>query len=276
MYWTGIWKYPPFKQMYYLHDRWFKKKYKWNRQYLITIGWVDLKIIADVTNSFLAKEVAIKWYYEKGTSSYFCDNIKKWSVFLDIGANIGYYSLIASKKVWLDWRVIAFEPVKKNYESLLKNIEINSIKNVSAFNFWLWSKEETSKIHLIDSDSGKSSIMVDYQWDIEQIQMKKFDDLDLDFDKSKVQFIKIDVEGYEFEVLKWMRNLLQENRTLEIMMEFSPEYYKEFGKDYTVQFIDFIYELWFNAFDVDYGFASITLTEENTYPQKNILLKRNS
>ena len=251
MYWTGIWKYPPFKQMYYLHDRWFKKKYKWNRQYLINIGWVDLKIIADVTNSFLAKEVAIKWYYEKGTSSYFCDNIKKWSVFLDIGANIGYYSLIASKKVWWEWRVIAFEPVKKNYESLLENIEINSIKNVSAFNFWLWNKEETSKIHLIDSDSGKSSIMVDYQWEVEQVQIKRFDDLDLDFDKSKVQFIKIDVE-------------------------FSPEYYQEFGKDYTLQFIGFIYALWFSAFDVDNGFVPITLTEENTYPQKNILLKRNS
>ncbi|MFC2494678.1 MAG: FkbM family methyltransferase [Candidatus Absconditicoccaceae bacterium] len=276
MYGTGIGKYPPFKQMYHLHDRWFKKKYKGNRQYLITIGGVDLKIMADVTNSFLAKEVAIKGYYEKGTSSYFCDNIKKGSVFLDIGANIGYYSLIASKKVGLDGRVIAFEPVKKNYEALLKNIEINSITNVSVFNFGLGNKEETSKIHLIDSDSGKSSIMVDYQGDIEQIQMKKFDDLDLDFDKSKVQFIKIDVEGYEFEVLKGMRNLLQENRTLEIMMEFSPEYYKEFGKDYTVQFIDFIYELGFNAFDVDHGFAPITLTEENTYPQKNILLKRNS
>jgi len=40
-----------------------------------------------------------------------------------------------------------------------------------------------------------------------------------------------------------MRNLLQENKALEIMLEFSPEYYQEFGKDYTLQFIGFIYAL---------------------------------
>jgi len=68
--------------------------------------------------------------YEKNETKLFKKYIKENMGVIDIGANIGYYSLLAAKLVGKNGKVYAFEPETANYKMLLKNIEINGYKNI--------------------------------------------------------------------------------------------------------------------------------------------------
>ena len=130
---------------------------------------------------------------------------------LDIGANIGNHTLYYSKILNRD--VYAFEPIKENYDLLKKNLLLNKIENVKVFNFAL--SMQNSKVLLRQNypdNSGTWSI-VNYNGNIDA---KPLDEVDI---KEKIAFIKIDVEGHEYEVLKGGVNTIKKNLPI-ISVEF--------------------------------------------------------
>ena len=156
------------------------------------------------------------------------DNINKESVCVDIGSHIGYYTLIMSK---LGKKVYSFEPAKENFILLEKNVRINDLKNVEVFNYGLgnikWdafhlfkNKEDSGDYRCYNAEGLKQS---------ETILMIKFDDFKL----GKIDFVKIDTQGYELEVLKGMEQTLKDNPQIKLITEFTSEYlmYGKDGKD---------------------------------------------
>lgn len=140
------------------------------------------------------------------------DFIKPGMVCIDIGANIGYYALLAAKKGGF---VHAIEPLPANIEVLKINIELNHYKNIKVYQLAIGSSEgkqefltsEHFNCGVIKTDILKDrpfikSVMVD---------MMTLDNFCKEQNINKVDFIKMDVEGYEVEIIKGMR------KTLEIM-----------------------------------------------------------
>ena len=127
---------------------------------------------------------------------------KKSKSILDIGANIGMTSLLFSE---LSEKVYAFEPSPTTFKFLKNNLENNNILNVTPLNFGLGN--DSKKFNLTFAPSNRSGAFISNKLTasaghtIETIQIKRLDDTVNDLNISNIDFIKIDVEGFEMEVL---------------------------------------------------------------------------
>ena len=134
---------------------------------------------------------------------------------LDIGSNIGVHSVVYSNYL-NNGAVYAFEPQPVVYELLCQNIKVNNCNNVIAYNFGASNKHDQfymnadynykqnqGAFRICDNESTSSGIM---------IECKPVDDLNI----KNVGYVKIDVEGHEYETLLGMKRLLA--RDLPVMI----------------------------------------------------------
>ena len=143
--------------------------------------------------------------------------VKPDTVMLDIGANIGFYSIRVAQKA-TSGRVIAFEPDPGNYAMLHKNLALNNLMNVTTFNIALSDKNDTLRLYKHPFNVGDYRLYDDGDF-VEYINVPalRIDDV-VDV---QVDLIKIDVQGYEYFVLKGGRNLLARDKPI-VVSEFWP------------------------------------------------------
>lgn len=145
-----------------------------------------------------------RMFFDEDSLSYFDKYIKDGSTILDIGGNIGNHSLywgIVRKAQ----RIIAFEPCRISHDIFKKNIEINSLdKIITLHNFALGNTETKASLSGGDrTNIGGASIKPD---DSGNMEIKTLDTLNLGI--SHIDFIKIDVEGFESYVLEGAKNII--------------------------------------------------------------------
>jgi len=139
--------------------------------------------------------------------------------FLDIGSNCGYYALFIAK-TFPNTHVIAFEPIKKTYDKLIKNIHLNNLNNqIQTFNFGLSDKNNLVQMRtLIKKGFAQSGGFTVHEKNRElktnEILLKadlKIGDEAIKYINKKL-LIKIDVEGHEINVLKGLSRLINNNK----------------------------------------------------------------
>jgi len=152
--------------------------------------------------------------------------VRLGSVAIDVGANIGYHSLLLSRLVGNKGHVYAFEPLKINFDRLKANIRMN-VGNVTPINVALGDSQETHR-YRFDPIIGKGVVnlgewsMINTKSDDGNVLVRTIP-LDCFVQERHVQnvrFMKIDVEGFELRVLKGAYETIKEFRPI-IMMEFS-------------------------------------------------------
>jgi FkbM family methyltransferase len=167
-------------------------------------------------------ELATHEFYEPMETDLFKREIQPGNTVLDIGANIGYYTLIAAHRVGPEGRVYAFEPDPANFSLLQKNVEANGYTNVVLVNKAVSNKSGKIRLYLnpanrgdhrvYDSKDGRQSI------EIETVTLDRFfKPLD-----KKIHFIKMDIQGAEALALEGMKSLVGKNKGLKLVTEFSP------------------------------------------------------
>lgn len=137
----------------------------------------------------------IQTFYEAEIQDWF--KIREDEIFVDIGANIGRYTVTLAKQCK---KVYAFEPFPPTHRYLVRNIFANDLYNVEEYQVALWDKEETVTFHVKNS-SGINSV-VESERTIYKIEVPAAP-LDY-FELDGMDLVKIDVEGAEREVLKGM------------------------------------------------------------------------
>lgn len=147
-----------------------------------------------------------KWWYtnihEWPEMIWLKENIlKEGDVVCDCGANSGYTSVYFSKIIGRSGSVYAFEPHPLNVQAIYKNIEINNINNITVIPFAVGNS--TGEVNLSTHPNG--AITRDEK-NIIKVTVVKLDDY---LDKFRPTFLKIDVEGFEVEVLKGAQNILK-------------------------------------------------------------------
>jgi len=177
------------------------------------------KMFLDPTDTL---ELSIWGTYEPPVTELFKKEIKRGDVVLDIGAHIGYYTLILAKLVGENGRVYAFEPDPTNFNLLEKNVKANSYKNVSLVQKAVSNKTGRTNEYLGEGDSGDHRIYDPHDGrksiEIEAIRLD-------DYFKSyggKIDFIKMHVQGAEALVIEGMPQLLQQNQNVKIITHFWP------------------------------------------------------
>lgn len=124
---------------------------------------------------------------------------------VDIGANIGCFTIFASSQVGSSGRVIAIEPDKLTFEQLLKNIELNKLTNVTPINMAISDKNELIALNVC-SNSQYASIydQVDSRQMKDKtitVESKTLEKLTREFNINEVNFLKLDCEGAEYGIL---------------------------------------------------------------------------
>ncbi|MDY9922943.1 FkbM family methyltransferase [Methanobacterium sp.] len=136
--------------------------------------------------------------------------IKNGQIVIDGGAYQGVFTLIASQLVGDEGKVVAFEPDKENYEKLLENIKLNNIKNVITLKRGLWKEDTFLEFNNTHNDSS-SFICDKNSVNTIEVAVVSLDEELKRLNLNKIDFIKLDVEGSELEVIEGSENLLKKN-----------------------------------------------------------------
>ena len=141
---------------------------------------------------------------------------------VDVGANQGLYSLLFASLVGPQGRVFSFEPDAALFAALRENCQRNRAENISSFNCAIGARAETRTLYRSRVNSGDNRLAASdwsdwfYEIDI------RTETLDSVLGNAHVDFIKIDVQGWEFEVVKGMAEVWNLNPALSIYFEFWP------------------------------------------------------
>lgn len=195
--------------------------------------------------------LSIYGQHEPTETDLFYKIIKPGDTVLDIGANIGYYTLIAAKLVGKKGKVYALEPDPENFSVLLKNIEVNGYKNIRLLRMAV--SNNTSKIKLFLNESNQAAHSVYRQEESKRkpiiVKTISLDDL-LKFDTSKRYIIKMDVEGSEMKALQGMRNLLTRKSHITLIIEFWPWGLDKLGSS-AAQYVELLLNYGFTLYNID-------------------------
>lgn len=146
-------------------------------------------------------------------------------VALDIGANIGFYTLLLAQRIGPGGRVIAFEPEPENYGLLVRNISMNGYSNVECVQKAVSNKTGQARLfyceehrgdhRIFDSQDGRPSFFV------ESIRLD-----DWLPSPANADFVKLDIQGAEMLALEGMQSLLERCPWIGVLCEFSPNLLK--------------------------------------------------
>jgi len=207
--------------------------------------------------------------YEPEVSLYITKNLKLGENFVDIGANNGYYTLLAADLVGSNGKVISVEPNPNAFQRLLHNTKLNNLSNVATLNVALSDHDGKAMLYLNkDSEDGLASLIKSEQIQpLGEIELKRFDHLFID---EKISIVKMDVEGAEIDVIKGMENYLKSHKDIKIIMEWNVSYRNENDFDYLYN----LFNISLLLPDRKQGFKLVKVTQfENLVMLCNILLE---
>lgn len=246
----------------------------WNRLFNGTVLF-EFNLNQDVKINLYKDSVLSRLIYqgfEKEETEYLTKTLKKGDTFVDIGTNIGLFSLIASKIVGNDGKVLCFEPAPQTFFRLNENIKLNNFKNIESRNLGLSDKNGELSFYISDNGyDAWNSFAPSQDNKLESSIQVSVSTLDLelkDVDKSKIKLVKIDVEGWEKFVLDGGKDFLINYNPI-LMVEFTEE--NTFNAGYSVYDI---YDLvkgfgyfWYRIVDGEL----VKETKKMRYPYVNLI-----
>jgi len=138
-------------------------------------------------------------------------------VFLDVGAHIGKYAVRAGSKIGKEGRIIAIEPNEDNFRVLVQNLKLNQIKNCIPLNIAAYNSDVELQL-FVGSDSAKHSVKENSSRGSQKVNARALDNVLRELKIKRVDLIKIDVEGSEYEVVKGLEKTLR-NQSPQLFIE---------------------------------------------------------
>lgn len=185
-------------------------------------------------------------YYEKEFTEAVHELVKPGFVALDVGANMGYYTVMMASLVGPAGKVIAFEPIKEPVYYLKESLQLNDFNNTQLFDTCLG---DTSGEISFDRTSCRLNVS-NKKVQLEMVvSIRPFDEMASEIGVSKVDLAKIDVEGAEFNVLRGMKNTLQKHGP-HLLIEIHPAMIQEFGAS-AEEMLSFLSEMGYKTKPLD-------------------------
>jgi FkbM family methyltransferase len=208
--------------------------------------WRSIKEKADSVVVDLGNKMSLKLYTDSVLSETIyvgrfeneeIDFVKRYltsgDVFLDIGANVGLFTIVGASKVGPKGRVYSFEPVKKTFGRLTENINLNNLNNTKAYNLGLSNEdgelEMTTSADGFDAWNSFGKPSAGSSFILEKVPTFKLDSWIADEKIAHVSLVKIDVEGWEYNVILGAKSLLSSDAAPDLLVEFTEENCKNAG-----------------------------------------------
>jgi FkbM family methyltransferase len=196
------------------------------------IGVLDFEMVLSPTDSQERDMLFRPQYCDREEMDCLREHLKPGDTFLDAGANVGFYSMVASRLVGETGKVLAVEADPFNASRVVTNVEVNKMKNVRVINFGLSDKAETLQLGLNTTGNRGGNSFLSTSSDSVSVQCKTLTDVLLSEKVEKVDGAKMDIEGFEFKVLNQffqdgMKNLFPRF----LIIEINPAFEKRAGGD---------------------------------------------
>jgi len=191
----------------------------------VKVGEHTLTVFSPRRNR-IGRALYIDRIWEPEVTTVIQKNTQPGMIALDVGADIGYYTVNLAKRVGPGGRVIAFEPIPAARERLLQNIATNGYKNITVSEYALGNQDgivyledplTKSRISLTKSEGNSNGTK-----DIKVI-IKRMDDLIGDLGLDRIDIVKMDIEGAEHEALRGMEQSLRKYKPM-LVIEVHHEY----------------------------------------------------
>jgi len=184
----------------------------------------EFKIYVRRNDYFIGATIKNSRRYEPHVTAQVASMLKEGDVFVDIGANIGYFTLLAAKIVGPKGHVHAFEPIIGNLELLAKSLEENAFQNVTIYPYAVAEERTTFQLELSGSDSNSRVLdLSESSADEDELELivEAYPLDELLKDCSRIDIIKMDIEGAEARAWSGMKEIVQRFKPA-IFLEFSP------------------------------------------------------
>lgn len=206
------------------------------RRHLNPLGIVAIDVqgflmFVETRDVHVTPSLALDGVWEPHVTRLLADTLKPGMTFVDAGANIGYYTLLASRAVGPTGRVIAFEPDPGNFALLQRNVEVNACSNVILVSKALSSEKGQLHLYLAADDLGDHSVLAQSERqqavDIETVRLDEF----CAAHGHRVDVVKIDTQGSEPAILQGMNGLTGSANPPRIICEYCPTRLRRYHLD---------------------------------------------
>ncbi|HHK74184.1 MAG TPA: FkbM family methyltransferase [Rhizobiales bacterium] len=255
--------------------------YLGNNRALTQTKWGH-KVFVDTTDVSLTPHILLDGYWEMWITKALLSELKPGMTFVDIGSNLGYFSILGADAVGESGKVISFEANPEMHELTYRNLEINGFLDRSeCHNKAAFSENTMLEFKLYEKHKGSSSLYAldeaaaHFHDSLTTISVEAVT-LDSALAGRKVDVIKMDAEGAEPAILSGARNLLADNPDIAIFMEFSPGFLPSMGESEAV--LDMMTGLGFSIRRIDTDSSLVPVDKEellsDVYRQFDLYLKR--
>jgi len=205
----------------------------------------------------------------------FVNLVQPGSVVIEVGANVGSYTTLFSRLVGKHGKVYAFEPVKANFERLCSALNSLGAQNVCVHRKGLGNTEDDREIIVPGCDFQQASFAIHKhgswsstsQFQRERVGVTSIDAYVSEARLHNVNFIKVDVEGAEMEVLEGGRDFLTRSKPV-LHLEINPNWLRDYGTtpDDVIKFLESLGYGWFYQVDGRFfsGYRVLNTLEEAT------------
>lgn len=197
---------------------------------------VGHRMVVHVHDEGIARQLLIKGIYEEEETHFFLEWLEPGMAVLDIGANFGYFTLLASKAVGSTGRVISFEPEPANFALLTKNIELNRYAHARGYQLALSDHEGTLRLFTDAANLGNPSLSAKNVpdsgafVDVRTLTLDAFLAGEVEDPLPRFHLLKMDVQGAEALVMTGAKELLERDRPW-LLLEIWPKGLRNMGSD---------------------------------------------
>jgi FkbM family methyltransferase len=174
---------------------------------------------------------AFRGVMEPGLTKYFCTLIKPGTVVVDVGANVGIYTLLAAKLLEGTGKIYSFEPTPRTYEILQDNVQVNSFLELGIVHLHQLAVTDRSgkaRLSIFNNDSGHNTLF-SYGKPDDEIEVTTTSLDEILATQERVDIVKIDAEGAELLIIRGMQQVIKRNPKIRILLEFAPVHLKRAG-----------------------------------------------
>jgi FkbM family methyltransferase len=240
------------------------------------VPYSDYRILCRVLNRFkmfvcdgdetIGPHLAFDGCWEPWVTTSVCNFVKRGMVCINVGANVGYYTLIMASQVGNEGKVYAFEPNPRMFKLCKSNLRINGLENnAEIFELAASYKKDKVKFCFNPSKPGSGAItdkVLKLPSTYLYVQTQQLDEIIPK--EQRIDFILIDSEGHEPQVIEGAYKILDRNNTLDILMEWSPESYED-----TEKFGKVLLDFGFKPYLVGYAGELIPLIDSKLFAIKS-------
>lgn len=264
----------------YLRNRllpWGKQAY-WKRVCVPHLCWRDTEVTVRTwfgqrmsvrPSDFVENRICFFGKWEPAVTEIFCQ-LKPGDVVVDVGANVGYYTLLAAKLVGPSGHVYAVEASASTRSRMQRNLSLNRVSNVTVLPVAAWdSAGETVFYHTRHNQGGATLRHSEDAMYTETVELSRLDDLIDSKRAPNIALIKMDIEGAECHALRGLMGTLENAPRAQIVSEVNPTMLMQLGGSATELFA-LLEAFQLQPSQINECFNTLTDAEPYLYPRPTV------